>query len=307
MEAQAGQGTGKKNGIETGKGTGKGIGKGTGKGTGKIPGEGSGRSPGRNPGGRPGKGRGRLEGKVALITGGCSGIGLATAVRMAQEGCSLVLADINVERFDEARSMVEDAGGQVFTVHADVTKRSDNENMVREAVKRFGRLDILVTSAGKGCGVPGVDASEEILDELLSLNLKGVYMSCKYSIRQMLDQGGGSIVTISSVGGFVPNFGGAFGVSKAAVIYLTKAIACAYARKNIRANCVCPGVIMTPLVRKWLSNPETYKKVSEMHPMGRIGEPGEVAEAVLFLASDEASYITGAILPVDGGYLASGR
>lgn len=100
--------------------------------------------------------------------------------------------------------------------------------MVDETVKRFGRLDILVTSAGKGCGVSGVDASEEILDELLNLNLKGVYMSCKYSIRQMLEQGGGSIVTISSVGGFVPNFGGAFGVSKAAVIYLTKAIACAF-------------------------------------------------------------------------------
>jgi len=178
--------------------------------------------------------------------------------------------------------------------------------MVKETVKAFGRLDVLFTSAGVGAGGTVVDISEEDWDRVVNLDLKGVYLSSKFAIPEMRKVGGGAIVHISSIGGLRGISGASFNAAKGGVINLTRSMAVAHAAENIRVNCVCPGYIATPIIQRILDDPERLKRVSARHPMGRIGKAEEVAAAVAFLASDEASFITGAIHAVDGGYLAAG-
>jgi len=249
----------------------------------------------------------RFEGKVALITGGGSGLGRASAIRLASEGAAIAIADISPEGGRETCSQIEEIGGKAVFISADVTKSADAERMVAETVKELGRLDVLFTSAGVGAGGTVVDTDEEYWDRVVNLDLKGVYLSAKFAIPEMRKVGGGAIVNISSIGGRRGISGASFAAAKGGVINLTRQMAIAHARENIRANCICPGYIATPIIQRILDDPEALKRVSARHPMGRIGKAEEVAAAVAFLASDEASFITGAILAVDGGYLAGGK
>jgi NAD(P)-dependent dehydrogenase (short-subunit alcohol dehydrogenase family) len=251
----------------------------------------------------------RFEGKAALITGGASGIGRATAFRLADEGAAVAVADIDAGKGADACRQIEEMGGRALYIGADVTDAPDVEAMVASTVQAWGRLDVLVTAAGIGGGGTVVDLEEAAWERMLDLDLKGVYLACKYAIPEMRKVGGGAIVHIASIGGLRGDWGGAaFSAAKGGVVNLTRHMAVAHATENIRVNCVCPGVIETPLTAGWLSNPVTRRNVTACHPIGRLGRPEEVAAAIAFLASDDASFVSGAMLVVDGGAIAaSGR
>jgi len=250
----------------------------------------------------------RFEGKVALITGGASGIGKATAWRLAGEGAAVAIADVDEANGQATCRQIEQAGGRAAFIPADVARAEDAEKMVAVTASHFARLDVLVPSAGKGAGGTVDGTSEKDWDRIVDLDLKAVFLSAKFAIPEMRKTGGGAIVCISSVGGLRGNWGGpAFGAAKGGVINFTRHLAVAHAAENIRANCICPGVIETPLTANWLSDPEVLASVIARHPIGRLGAAEEVAAAVAFLASDEASFITGAVLAVDGGSLAMGK
>ncbi|MCS7277157.1 MAG: SDR family oxidoreductase [Dehalococcoidia bacterium] len=254
----------------------------------------------------------RLQGKVALITGAASGIGRATALLFGREGARVMCVDINGEGAKATAEAIAAAGGEAAWTQADVASDADAQRMVRETVERFGRLDILFNNAGVEIAGPVTAVPEERWDWLMSINLKGVYLGCKYAIPEMLKSGGGAIVNTASGAGLmgIPGLS-AYCASKGGVILLTKSLAMEWATQGIRVNCVCPGVIRTPMVERAVTllggaaDPEeAWRRLGRVHPIGRVGEPEEVARAVLFLASDEASFITGVALPVDGGWAA---
>ena len=228
-------------------------------------------------------------------------------MRLASEGARIVVADINDEWGEETRRMVEAQGNECLYVHADVTAADDCRRMVSEAAEAFGIPDVLFPAAGIGSGGTVVSTSEEQWDRVLDLDLKGVFLTCKYAVAEMQKGQGGAVVTVASIGGMQGKTGAAFAAAKAGVVNLTRSIAIAHARENIRANCICPGWIPTNINKGSWQDPERRKRIEEMHPLGRMGTPEDVAAAVAFLASEEAGWITGAVLPVDGGYLATGR
>ncbi len=248
-----------------------------------------------------------LQGKVALVTGGASGIGLATALAFFREGAKVVIADMNDREGGGIVEMIRSEGGEAGFVRTDVSQTDDVERMVRTAVDTYGRLDCACNNAGiEGVQAPVAESTRENWDRVIGVNLTGAWLCMKYEIGQMLDQGGGSIVNVSSVAGLVgfQNIP-AYVASKFGVEGLTRAAALEYAQRNIRVNTVAPGVIRTAMVERVTGgNPEIEAQYTAMEPMGRMGTPEEVAAAVLWLCSDAASFVTGTSLVVDGGIVA---
>ncbi|NVN35787.1 SDR family NAD(P)-dependent oxidoreductase [Komagataeibacter swingsii] len=246
---------------------------------------------------------GRIQDKVALITGAASGIGRATAERFAAEGARLALTDLNTDALDELVSQFEKSGVPVISVPADITSEADIQRVVHETMKHFGRIDILVANAGV---IPEADlatATADLWDHTMAVDARGMFLSCKYAAAEMVHAGRGAIVCLSSISAFAGQKGQAvYGPAKFVASGITKHLAIDLADKGVRVNAVAPGTIDTPAVAKM--DADAIRKVVAMHPMGRMGKPAEIASAILFLASDDASFITGAVLPVDGGYLA---
>lgn len=248
-----------------------------------------------------------LEGKVALVTGGSSGIGRSSALAFISEGAKVVIADIDIEGGKETLNLIQEAGGESMFVEVDVSHKSEVEEMVRKAIETYGRLDCAFNNAGVGPVYrTTADYIEEDWDRIISINLKGVWLCMKYEIPQILKQGKGAIVNMASAVGLVGiENRPAYTASKHGVVGLTKVAALDYATAGIRINAVCPGYIRTPMnERMWLINPEAENIAIARHPIGRVGTPEEVAEAVVWLCSDKASFITGHTLVIDGGWLA---
>ena len=249
----------------------------------------------------------RLKEKVALVTGAASGIGRATAVLFGQEGAKVMCADLDAEGAERVAKQIADGGGEAASTQADVSQAADVERMVRETVERWERLDVLVNNAGIYFILPLTQVPEEEWDRLININLKGVFLGCKYAIPEMVKGGGGSIVNTASIAGLRGSANWTtYCASKGGVVQLTKAVAMEVARLNVRVNCVCPGIIDTGMFDQAVDmvavdRDELATTIGEVHPMGRIGRPEEVAAAILFLVSEEASFITGVPLSVDGG------
>jgi len=254
-----------------------------------------------------------LEGKVAIVTGAGSGLGEAISVLFAKNGATVVLADLDVDGAERVLRQIEDGGGTARVVRTDVSRPDDAEALVDAAVQGFGRLDIAVNNAG--IGGPTAPVGEypiEGWDKIIAINLSGVFYGMRYQIPAMLAAGGGVIVNMASVAGKVglANAGG-YTAAKHGVVGLTETAAVEYGARGIRVNAVGPGFIKTPLIGKRSvldaggeSADDEMQALAALHPMNRLGEAGEVAELVLFLASDRASFITGAYYNIDGGYLA---
>jgi NAD(P)-dependent dehydrogenase (short-subunit alcohol dehydrogenase family) len=249
---------------------------------------------------------GRLDGKVALITGAASGMGRIAAELFASEGARVVLADVTDE---PGRAAAEGIGDGAAYVHADVSSPADAQAMVAAAVERFGALDVLYNNAGV---MPADDGSvtetpPDTWDRVMAINLRGVFLGCKYGIPAMIEGGGGSIVNVASfvalMGAATPQI--AYTASKGGVLAMTREIAVEFARQGIRANALCPGPIETPLLAELLSDPARRQRRLVHIPVGRLGQAEEIANAALFLASDESSFMTGATFVVDGGITAA--
>ena len=247
-----------------------------------------------------------LKDKVALVTGAASGIGRAVALVWAREGARVVVSDINVEQGEETAALVRELGAEAIFVRADAGKASDHEELVATTLRNFGRLDAACNNAGVGgAGVPTAEYPLDAWDDVLRINLSGVFYACKYQIAAMLQAGGGSIINMASILGAV-GFANAAGytAAKHGVLGLTKAAALEYSSKGIRVNAVGPGFIHTPMISGLEQDPATHAALLASHPIGRLGQPEEIAELVAWLASSRASFVTGAYYPVDGGYLA---
>jgi NAD(P)-dependent dehydrogenase (short-subunit alcohol dehydrogenase family) len=248
-----------------------------------------------------------LQGKVAIVTGGTSGIGRDAAVLFAKAGAKVVVAGRRETEGKETVDLIRAAGGDGLFLRTDVSKTSEVQTLVQKIVEKFGRLDVAFNNAGiEGKWVPIVEQSEEDWDRTIDINLKGVWLCLKYEIQQMMKQGsGGAIVNMSSVAGLMGSAGAAtYCASKHGVMALTKTAALEYARSGIRVNVVCPAVIETAMADRIFGAPEVNKRVLALHPIGRFGTTMEVAEAVLWMCSDKASFMTGQSIVLDGGLLA---
>ncbi|PYZ92180.1 short-chain dehydrogenase [Salipaludibacillus keqinensis] len=247
----------------------------------------------------------RLNEKVAVITGGGSGIGRATSIRFAAEGSVVVVSDIHRHSGEETVDLIKEAGGRARFIQADVSSEQDMNELISETEKRYERIDILFNNAG----VPNEevklpDLSLEEWDRVMNINLKGVFLGMKFALPIMEKQGSGSIINTSSYLGVKGRkYMAAYNASKGGVITLTKNAALEYGPKQIRVNAIAPGVIDTAIVDKWKENEAKWEIITRANALKRLGKPEEVANAVVFLASDEASYITGTTLMIDGGAL----
>ena len=248
----------------------------------------------------------RFAGKVVLITGGGAGIGRAASLAFSREGAKVVIAGRTLHRLEETVGMIKETGGEAFPVQTDVAKAADVETLIGEAVKRYGRIDCGFNNAGiQELPTPTVDCTEELWDQVINTNLKGVWLCMKAEIQQMLKQGAGSIVNMSSGAGLVGVEGlGAYSASKHGVLGLTKTAALEYAKAGIRINAVCAGAIRTDMLERFMGTLEAEAIVGGANPMARLGEPEEIAEAVMWLCSDAASFVNGHAMAVDGGFVA---
>ncbi|MCL4393323.1 MAG: glucose 1-dehydrogenase [Chloroflexi bacterium] len=251
----------------------------------------------------------RLTGKVALITGAGSGIGRETSLLFAAEEAKVVAVDVNDAAGEETVAMIKRQGGDAVYVHADVSKAADCENMVAAAEKSFGKLNVLFNNAGimHSDDDNAVTTSETVWDLTMSINLKGVFLGCKYGIPAIKRAGGGSIINTASfvaiLGAATPQI--AYTASKGGVLAMTRELAVVHARENVRVNALCPGPLRTELLMKFLNTEEKKQRRLVHVPMGRFGEAKEMAQAALYLASDESSYVTGTEFMVDGGITAA--
>ncbi len=252
----------------------------------------------------------RFEGRSVMVTGGGSGIGRATAIAFAREGASVAVGDVSAARGRETVRTIRSAGGRAAFFRGDVSKEADAEDLVTGTVRTFGRLDVLFNNAGILIESPVHEMSASDWDRVLAVNLKGAFLMAKHAVRAMLRQGGGAIVNTASVNALVGDpEEAAYCASKAGVALLTKSMALAYAKDGIRVNAVCPGWVETPMFQQEADTRgiplAAYRaRAGAQHPIGRIGRPEEIARVVLFLASEEASYVTGALVVADGGYTA---
>jgi meso-butanediol dehydrogenase / (S,S)-butanediol dehydrogenase / diacetyl reductase len=251
----------------------------------------------------------RLEGKVALITGGGSGIGRATATLFAREGAKVVVADISPETGEATARLIRDGGGVAMAIKTDVTVEEDVRRAVEIAVQSYGQLNILFNNAGIAGPYGVAEVSAETWERVMNVNAMGTFFGFKHGVPAIQASGGGAIINTSSTAGLAGSVGSPiYSAAKGAIVNLTKSMALLLAKSNIRVNCVCPGPVDTPLnLSFFAAMPDPQAARASFIggiPMGRIGTPEEVAAAVLFLASDDASYITGVPLPVDGGHLA---
>jgi NAD(P)-dependent dehydrogenase (short-subunit alcohol dehydrogenase family) len=251
---------------------------------------------------------GRVSGKVALITGGGSGIGRATAIVFGREGAKVVVADYNRAGGEETVRVIKNAGGEASFIEANVAVAKQVETMVAKTIETYGRLDCAFNNAGIEGEMGGnlAECSEENWGRIIAINLTGVFLCMKYEIPQMLKHGGGSIVNTASAAGLIGLPGGtAYVASKHGVAGLTKSAALEYAKSGIRINAVCPGFIRTAMVERVIDGGSISEDAMvAAEPIGRIGKPEEIANVVLFLCSDDASFVTGLPMPVDGGYVA---
>ncbi len=250
----------------------------------------------------------RIAGKVAIITGAAGGIGAATAELFVREGASVLVADLNPAAAQATARRISANGLQARAVEVDTQDETAVQAMVQTVLDTWGRLDILINNAGVASGVSVLSVTDEEFDRVVAINLKGPLLCCKHALPAMLEAGGGSIVNVASISSTCGIPGQAiYASSKAGALQLTRQLAIEFAGRNIRVNAVSPGTIETPMIDALLADPARRPKLDWLlarHPIGRFGRPEEVAAAILFLASDEASFITGANLAVDGGYTA---
>jgi meso-butanediol dehydrogenase/(S,S)-butanediol dehydrogenase/diacetyl reductase len=251
----------------------------------------------------------KLDGKVAIITGAGSGIGQAAAALFAKEGAKVVVADLSASRGQDTVALIEAIPGSAISFQVDVSDARQVQHLVRATLDAYDRLDILFNNAGINLAATVTETSEEAWDQVMAVNVKGVFLGCKYAIPAMIQTGGGVIINSSSAAGVVGLRGlAAYTASKGAVLQLTRNIALDYAAHNIRANALCPGVTASPMTMAVIesqSDPEAMRQRMEAgRPMGRMAQPEEMARAALFLASDDSSFMTGSPLIVDGGYTA---
>jgi NAD(P)-dependent dehydrogenase (short-subunit alcohol dehydrogenase family) len=247
-----------------------------------------------------------LSDKTAIVTGAASGIGKKTAERFAREGANVVVADVVAEEGQNAVNEIESAGGTATFVETDVSDPADVEVMVQTAVETYGSVDIAVNNAGiEGEDAPLAELTVDDWNQVIDINLKGVWLCMKHELQEIVENGGGAIVNTSSIAGLVAAGGPPYVASKHGVLGLTKVAATQYAQDDVRVNAVCPGVIDTEMVQRAAEeDPESIEQFVQMQPLGRMGTPEEIANTIVWLCSDEASFITGNAYPVDGGYMA---
>ncbi|MGQ0550482.1 MAG: SDR family NAD(P)-dependent oxidoreductase [Armatimonadota bacterium] len=253
----------------------------------------------------------RLAGRVAIITGAGAGMGREAAVLFGREGARVVAADLKRADAEETAGMVRGAGGEAVAVECDVAVPDSNDRMVAAAVERWGGVHVFYANAGMVSRGPGGDVGlEQITLEtwhrILAVNLTGVFLGCRSAIPAIVKTGGGSVIITGSVGSLVAHraHNHAYVTSKSALLGLTRNLAVEYATKNVRVNCICPGQVRTAMMADFYDDPARRQRFTDLTPMARFGEPGEIASAALFLASDESSFMTGAVLVVDGGWTA---
>lgn len=251
----------------------------------------------------------KLQNRVAVITGAGSGIGQAMANLFAREGARIFAADINGDAAQQTASMIAEAGGASQSLAVDVTQPDQVRGMIEQARASYGRIDILCNNAGIGSTTDVVDCEPDDWDRVMTVNVKSVYLGCKYAVPGMIEQGGGVIINTASVAGMVGIVKrAAYCASKGAVIALTRQVAIEYVKQRIRVNCLCPGTVDSPWVERLLAQSDDRVAAREAlearQPMGRLGTPEEVAAAALYLASDDAAFITGTGLVIDGGWTA---
>jgi NAD(P)-dependent dehydrogenase (short-subunit alcohol dehydrogenase family) len=250
---------------------------------------------------------GSMQGKVAIVTGASTGIGRATALAFGREGASVVVADVDDARGEKAAAEVAELGVDAFFVHVDVSQPDSVANMLRTAIDRFGRLDFAFNNAGiEGTSAPTADCTLENWNHTISVNLTGVFLCMREEIPRLLETGGGAIVNNSSVAGLV-GFAGipAYTASKHGILGLTKTAALEYATQGIRVNAVCPGVIETEMIARFTHGDAiAAEQLLQSEPVGRLGGPAEIADAVIWLCSDRSAFVTGHALAVDGGFVA---